>query len=199
MILTGDKIHKEWEKGNIIINPFNTNNLKPNSYDITLSRGLIIYCKEFMPNSILDCKELPTDFISKLMPNEGFILYPNQIYLGTTNEKVGSYKYVPFIEGKSSLGRLGLSIHQTAGRGDLGFIGHWTLELSVLQPLRIYPDMPIGQFVFFKTKGHRNTELYYDKLTTSKYKGTQKFAEISKMYKNFLEKDTKTLDIDTDK
>lgn len=192
MILTGEKIFKEWEKNNIVIYPYNTDNLKANSYDITLSPYLLEYSRY----AVLDCKLEPTNYTKIVIPKEGWILYPNKLYLGTINEEVGSYKYVPFIEGKSSLGRLGLSIHQTAGRGDLGFTGKWTLELSVLMPLRVYPDMPIGQFVFFKTKGNRNIDLNYDSLKTSKYSGEGDYPEHSKMYKNFIKINKETLDMD---
>jgi dCTP deaminase len=83
------------------------------------------------------------------IPDEGFVLQPGELYLGVTEEYTATYKHVPFLEGKSSTGRLGISIHATAGKGDIGFEGTWTLEISSTKPVRIYAGMPIGQILYF--------------------------------------------------
>lgn len=87
------------------------------------------------------------------IPHEGLILVPSKLYLGATKEYTETHNFVPFLEGKSSVGRLGIDIHATAGKSDVGFCNTWTLEISVRQPVRIYPGMPIGQFIYFEISG----------------------------------------------
>ncbi len=87
------------------------------------------------------------------IPEEGFVLEPNTLYLGVTAEYTESHAHVPFLEGKSSTGRLGIDIHATAGKGDVGFCNAWTLEISCIQPVRIYAGMPIGQLIYFAVEG----------------------------------------------
>ena len=72
---------------------------------------------------------------------------------GSTLEYTETRRFVPFLEGKSSVGRLGIDIHATAGKGDVGFCNHWTLEISVSQPVRVYAGMPIGQLIYFLVEG----------------------------------------------
>jgi dCTP deaminase len=147
VILTGDEIYNEFCKGKIYISPFNVSNLGPNSYDITLSNKLLIY-----HNSLLDMKkEEPVAQI--VIPEDGMIIYPGTLYLGETLETTSSEDYITILEGRSSVGRLGISIHSTAGFGDLGFSGTWTLEISCVQPVKIYPNIRIGQVYFTLPKG----------------------------------------------
>lgn len=87
------------------------------------------------------------------IPDEGFVLYPGLMYLGTTVERTASPKHAPKIDGRSSVGRLNLRIHATAGFGDTGFDGHWTLEMSVDYPLRVYRDVAVCQIAFSEVSG----------------------------------------------
>ena len=87
------------------------------------------------------------------IPEEGLILVPGLLYIGRTVEKTSTDKYIPMINGRSSIGRLGISIHITAGFGDIGFSGTWTLEISVVQPVRIYPNVEIAQICYFTPIG----------------------------------------------
>ena len=87
------------------------------------------------------------------IPDEGMILLPHRFYLGVTQEYTETHSHVPFLEGKSSIGRLGIDIHATAGKGDIGFCNTWTLEISVKQPVRVYAGMPIGQLIYFEVSG----------------------------------------------
>lgn len=152
MILSGEEIIKHVKSMNIIIEPFNEKQVGPNSYDFTLSDQLLIYDVDQ-----LDCGvDNPT--YSFTIPSSGFKLRPNELYLGCTNERFGSSKYVPWIDGRSSMGRLGLSVHITAGRGDLGFVGRWTLEITVVKPLVVYPNQRIGQVTFFNVEGSKNIQ-----------------------------------------
>lgn len=154
MILGNKDIIDAVKSGDIIISPFHCDNVGPNSYDVTLNNKLKVY-RHF---SCLDMKkENETDTI--IIPESGLVLQPNVLYLGRTNETATSNKYVPMFEGRSSVGRLGISTHVTAGFGDVGF-GYvnneckyptWTLEISVIHPVKIYPNVRIGQVFFLKT------------------------------------------------
>jgi deoxycytidine triphosphate deaminase len=87
------------------------------------------------------------------IPKEGLVLQPNTLYLGHTIEEMGSDHYVPIMQARSSVGRLGLYIYLNSGLGDLGFKRQWTLELHAIHPLKIYPEMKVGQMLFWKPVG----------------------------------------------
>ncbi len=177
MILSDKKILQQIEKKNIIITPFNPAALGSNSYDVTLGKWLACY-NVFT----LDAKkhnELNNFEISK----SGFILQPGVLYLGVTAEYTETHEHVPFLEGKSSTGRLGINIHATAGKGDVGFCGHWTLEISVIHPVRIYAGMPIGQLIYFAIDGEVGVK--YNKKENAKYRNQHGMPVESMMFKNF--------------
>lgn len=148
-MLTGQEILRQIKKGKIKIEPFNEKNLNPNSYNITLNNELLVYDCD-----VLDVKkENPTKKI--IIPEEGLVLEPGKLYLGRTNEYTETYDLVPCIDGRSSIGRLGLYIHVTAGFGDVGFKGTWTLEIQCIQPIRIYPNIRIGQIYYQHAQGKK--------------------------------------------
>ena len=147
MILSGLEIQKKIGK-EIIIEPFNPANMGPNSYDLTLDKTLQVY--KF--DECLDIKQ-KAEVEEIIIPEEGLILQPNMLYLGSTIERTKTLDYVPMLEGRSSIGRLGLSIHVTAGFGDVGFDGRWTLEISCIHPIRIYPNMRLCQIYYHKIEG----------------------------------------------
>ncbi len=156
MILTRSEILKNIEAGEIMISPFNEKFCTVNSYDVHLGRTLKRYVNEVVdPDGY-------NPVISWDIPDEGYILYPGQFVLGVTQEFTYTHNHVPFIEGCSSLARLGLSIHQTAGRGDIGFSGHWTLELSCKMPIILREGMRIGQLIYFEKKG--DVDVSYQKV-----------------------------------
>ena len=97
------------------------------------------------------------------IPPEGLELQPNTLYLGRTIEYTKTYNLVPMLEGRSSIGRLGLYVHVTAGFGDVGFEGYWTLEMHCIQPLYIYPHVKICQIFYHTLEGE------YAPYTSSKY------------------------------
>ena len=131
MILTDTQILEEMRKKTIVISPYNRKFLGSNSYDVHLGEWLAMYKEE-----ILDAKR--HNHVSYFrIPKEGVILVPSKLYLGVTEEYTETHRHVPFLEGKSSIGRLGIDIHATAGKGDIGFCNTWTLEISVRQPVRI--------------------------------------------------------------
>jgi len=176
MILTDKKILEEIKNGNILIEPFDEKCLGTNSYDVHLGRFLGVY-----KDRVLDAKkhnEIEVFTISK----EGFELQPGVLYLGVTEEYTETHKHVPFLEGKSSIGRLGIDIHATAGKGDVGFCNTWTLEISCVQPVRVYAGMPIGQLIYFNIDG--DIKNYYNKKSDAKYTGRTVKPVESMMWKN---------------
>lgn len=176
MILSDKRILEEIEKGTIKIEPYNRLDLGSNSYDVHLGKNLATYDSEE-----LDAKKHNT--ISHFdIPEEGFVLQPNVLYLGVTEEYTETHAHVPFLEGKSSTGRLGIDIHATAGKGDVGFCGNWTLEISVKQPVRVYAGMPIGQLIYFPVDGE--IEVKYNQKGNAKYSGQPNRPVESMMWKN---------------
>jgi dCTP deaminase len=176
MILSDAKILKAIESKEIVIEPFRSSCLGTNSYDVHLGTTLAVY-----EDAILDAKKHnKIKYIE--IPDEGYILLPGTLYLGVTEEYTETHTCVPFLEGKSSVGRLGIDIHATAGKGDVGFCNTWTLEISCTQPVRIYKGMPIGQLIYFAVDGA--IENYYNKKPNAKYnQRTDKPVE-SMMWRN---------------
>jgi dCTP deaminase len=177
MILTDNRILQEMEKGTIVISPFDRRNLGSNSYDVHLGKYLAVY-----KSDILDAKvHNQVDHLT--IPDNGLILLPQRLYLGVTEEYTETHAHVPFLEGKSSIGRLGIDIHATAGKGDIGFCNTWTLEVSVKQPVRVYHGMPIGQLIYFEVSGELETS--YNTKASAKYKTRTDRPVESMMWKNF--------------
>ena len=153
MILSGNEILARLG-GDIVIEPFEPSRLNPNSYNLTLHNELLVY-----EEVVLDMRR--PNRVSRIeLPGEGLVLQPNQLYLGRTAERTETHRLVPMIEGRSSVGRLGLFVHVTAGFGDVGFCGYWTLEMFAVQPLRIYPGVPICQILYHddRRRDHRVPE-----------------------------------------
>ena len=146
MILTGKEIQKEVEKGRIIIDPFNIEDVETNSYDFHIDNTLYTYKKDILDPT----EENPLEEIK--IPTSGLILSPKKIYIGKTKEVIGSDYFVPIIKGRSSTGRLGIFVNITADLIDLGAIQRPTLTIHVVTPVKIYPNTKIGQVTFWVTK-----------------------------------------------
>ena len=147
MILSDTRILEEIEKGTIKVTPYDRDCLGSNSYDVHLGKWLATYNEH-----ILDAKKHNLiDYFE--IPEEGFVLYPHIFYLGVTQEYTETHAHVPFLEGKSSTGRLGIDIHATAGKGDVGFCGHWTLEISVKQPVKYIRECLLVNLSIFLVEG----------------------------------------------
>ncbi len=171
MILTGNEIKSRLNK-DIIIEPFDEKLINPNSYNLRLHNKLLVY-KEFP----LDMKRPnPTEEI--LIPEEGYLLKPGILYLGRTLEFTETHNLVPMLEGRSSVGRLGMFVHITAGFGDVGFRGYWTLEIQVTHPLRIYSGVQICQIFYHTLLGE------IQEYNSGKYQGNQG-VQPSLLYKDF--------------
>ena len=171
MILSGQEIKKHMGQ-EIIIEPFDEKRINPNSYNLSLAGELLVY-----DNHVLDMKE-PNPVSRIIIPEDGLLLEPNRLYLGRTNEYTSTSRYVPMLEGRSSTGRLGLFIHVTAGFGDIGFSGYWTLEIFCVQPVRIYPNVEICQIYYHDIDGE------YELYKSGKYQNNTGIQP-SLMYKDF--------------
>ncbi|MBG8554854.1 dCTP deaminase [Hymenobacter guriensis] len=176
MILTDQQILAEIEQGNIVIEPYDRSCLGTNSYDVHLGRYLATY-----RDAVLDARKHNEIDVFEI-PEEGFVLQPGMLYLGVTEEYTESHAHVPFLEGKSSVGRLGIDIHATAGKGDIGFCNTWTLEISVSMPVRVYHLMPVGQLIYFTVQG--SVENFYNRKPNAKYNERTVKPVESMMWKN---------------
>jgi dCTP deaminase len=146
MILSGQEIRQHLG-GDIVIEPFDAARLNPNSYNLSLHSELLVY-----EEVVLDMRK--ANRVRRIeIPEEGLVLSPLQLYLGRTVERTETHNFIPMIEGRSSIGRLGLFVHVTAGFGDVGFRGCWTLEMFAVQPVRIYAGVPICQIFYHEIRG----------------------------------------------
>lgn len=171
MILTGPEIKRRLGK-DIIIEPFDEKLLNPNSYNLRLHNQLLIY-KDFP----LDMKK-PNPVMEINIPEEGYLLEPGKLYLGRTLEYTETHNLVPMLEGRSSIGRLGMFVHITAGFGDVGFRGYWTLEIQVTHPLKIYSGVQICQIFYHTVQGE------IIEYSSGKYQGNRG-VQPSMLYKDF--------------
>lgn len=189
MILSDHQILDRLKMGTIKIEPFRRECLGSNSYDVHLGSVLGVYVTDpgeiFALGSerpkLLDAKE--THHLAFYhIAETGFVLMPGVLYLGVTEEYTETHGLVPWLDGKSSVGRLGVRIHATAGRGDAGFMNHWTLEIDCVQPVRVYKGMPIGQLTYFTTGP---VDVPYNNKAFAKYNQRSSMPVASAMHLNF--------------
>ncbi|MEM9896187.1 MAG: dCTP deaminase [Bacteroidota bacterium] len=171
MILSGLEIAKRIGK-DINIDPFNRDQLNPNSYNLKLHNRLLTY-----KNSTLDMK-VENEVSEIVISDSGMLLQPGKLYLGRTVERTRTDNLVPMLEGRSSIGRLGMFVHVTAGFGDVGFNGFWTLEIFVVQPLVIYPNVEICQIYYHHLDGD------YETYKGGKYQNNQGI-QASRLFEDF--------------
>ncbi|QVJ03513.1 dCTP deaminase (plasmid) [Nocardiopsis eucommiae] len=172
MILTGAEIKREHASGRIRIEPFNVKNVQPNSYDFHLGDTVLTY-----KDVELDVhKENETE--ETLIPKDGLLLTPNKIYLASSREVIGSDHYAPTFGSKSGAARTGIFSHLSCGLVDIGSHGRLTLQLHVVQPVKIYPGMRIAQVIFWKPQGEITL---YD----GKYQGAEG-PQASRIHRDFL-------------
>ena len=160
MRLTGPEIKKMVGQGLIHILPWDETQLGPNSYDVRLAPTLyeMRESSDYVDGRlhshchILDLKS-SYNFYEREIPEDGFLLKPNRFYLGVTKEFTATNDFLPILDGRSSCARYGMTVHQTAGFGDVGFAGHWTLEITVALPLIIYPNIRVAQVSFEQVLG----------------------------------------------
>lgn len=155
-MLTGNEIMQRRACGDIQIVPFNPAQLNPNSYNLRLADEIVIYNE-----AVLDSHKVnKTEKIR--IPPEGIVLSPGRVYLASTEEWTETYNLIPCIDGRSSVGRLGIGIHMTAGFGDIGFKGRWTLEIYVQQPVRVYAGDELCQ-IYYELPDGEITDTYHGK------------------------------------
>jgi dCTP deaminase len=171
MILSGKEIKKRIG-ADIIIDPFDERRLNPNSYNLRLHNGLLVY-----DTHELDMKK-ENKAHSVIIPEDGLLIEPGRLYLGRTAEFTETKNLVPMLEGRSSVGRLGLFIHVTAGFGDVGFKGFWTLEIHCVQPIRIYAGVEVCQVYYHTIEGE------YEEYKSGKYQNN-KGIQPSLLYRDF--------------
>ena len=174
-MLTGLAIIDAVKSGEIEISDFDTKRINPNSYNVRLNNILKIYI-----DPVLDCRK-HNETKTIIIPEEGFILQPNELYIGSTMEYIHTDEYIPQIDGRSSSGRLGINIHATAGFGDIGFRGTFTLEITVPKPVLVVPGMEIAQIAFMTPYGDKSIK------QDGRYQGQiepteSKFEETKKVY-----------------
>ena len=171
MILSGKEIQRRIGT-DLVIDPFNPAQLNPNSYNLKLHHDLLLY-----DNLELDMR-IPNTAHKLEIPPDGLLLEPRRLYLGRTLEYTETKGLVPMLEGRSSIGRLGLFVHITAGFGDVGFKGFWTLEIFCVQPIRIYAGVEICQIFYHAIDGD------YETYSSGKYQNN-KGIQPSMLYKDF--------------
>lgn len=171
MILSGLEIKNHLGK-NIQIEPFEEKALNPNSYNLKLHNELLVY-----KNNVLDMKK-SNETEKLIIPEDGLELKVGELYLGRTVEFTKTDNFIPMLEGRSSIGRLGLYIHVTAGFGDVGFAGFWTLEIHCVKPIIIYPNVEICQIYYHTIEGD------YEKYSSGKYQNNEGIQP-SMLYKDF--------------
>lgn len=186
MILSDRSIREALADGRIVIDPFDETMVQPSSVDVRLDRYFRVFLNHTMP--VIDVKR-DLEELTRLVDiddDRAFILHPSEFVLGSTFERIGvPDDMVARIEGKSSLGRLGLLIHSTAGFIDAGFDGHITLELSNVAnlPITLYPGMKIGQISFLRMTTPADVP-YGSNSLKSKYQG-QRGPTPSRYWENF--------------
>ncbi|MFD6431495.1 deoxycytidine deaminase [Streptomyces venezuelae] len=144
MILTGPYIGREVENRRIVLDPFTPDQLNPNSYNYRLGRSLKVF-------DHFDGEQ--SQFLDVQIPEQGIVLEPGTLYLGHTLETIGSDHYAMSLIGRSSIGRLGLFLQVSANLGHTTSAHRWTLELYATRPIRVYPEMVIGQVSFWTNHG----------------------------------------------
>ena len=146
MILSGEEIERR-QNDQLLIEPFERERLNPNSYNLTLHDELLVY-----EEVVLDAAS-PNRYRRLAIPPEGLTLQPNQLYLGRTAERTETRGLVPMIQGRSSLGRLGLFVTPGGSLGSAGYCGTWTIEMHCVQPVRLYSGMQVCQIYYFEMTG----------------------------------------------
>lgn len=186
VILSDRTIREELAAGRVIIDPLDESNIQPSSVDLHLDKFFRVFRNHTMGH--IDVKQNLEDLteLVEIGEDDAFMLHPGEFALGSTSERVGlPDDLVARLEGKSSLGRLGLLIHSTAGFVDAGWNGHLTLELSNVAnlPITLYPGMKIGQISFLRMSTPADVP-YGTSSLGSKYQG-QRGPTPSRYWENF--------------
>jgi dCTP deaminase len=191
VLLSDRDIKAELDQGRIGLDPFDPGLIQPSSIDVRLDRYFRLFDNHKYP--FIDPAEDQPELthLVETKPDEAFILHPGEFVLGSTYEQVTLPDDIAArLEGKSSLGRLGLLTHSTAGFIDPGFSGHVTLELSNVAtlPIKLWPGMKIGQLCYFRLSSPAENP-YGSSIYGSRYQG-QRGPTASRSFQNFVRTDT---------
>lgn len=183
-ILSGRKILAEVEAGRIEIDPFVREHVNPASIDLTLGDQVATVepnADEMSRHMVgyLDVKEQVSARHFEI-PSGGVVLYPGHLYLMHTAESIHTKCFVPVLDGKSSLARVGVMVHLTAGYGDCGYRGQYTLEVTTMYPVRLYAGMRICQMRFHELSGEAD-----DYQAKGHYTGDQRGPQPSRVHEQF--------------
>lgn len=151
-MLTASAIDSAVRNGLITISDYNPKRLNPNSYNLAIGNEVVMYKNV----GVIDLKDPETYSSITRIPidaEEGLILRPGNLYLINTAEEVGTDLFIPMLAGRSSMGRLGIAVHQSAGFGDIGYSGKFTLQIRVTYPTKIYPGLMMSQIYFLTPAG----------------------------------------------
>jgi len=187
MVLTGLEIIEQVKQGNIYIEDFDPARVNPNSYNLKLYNELLVYDDRYLER--IACGAPFLDMKKKnvtrriIIPEDGFILSPGELYLGRTVEMTKTIGFVPQIQGRSSIGRLGIDVHKTAGWGDDGFENYWTLEIVATKLVKIYPFVEFCQIIYMKTFGDASLKYKgkYHKVNANAIDGSKLYEEFKKL------------------
>ena len=151
-MISGNEIRKRLDNGSLVIRPNDNIVINPNSVNLSLNKNISVYEDE-----VLDLKKKnKTKEIE--IGKDGLWLFPNEIYLGRSNEWSETYDLVPMIDGRSSTGRASLRVHCSASMGSIGYKGYWHMGMRVAQPVKIYENMKICQIYYYTPVGEiKNT------------------------------------------
>lgn len=172
-MLTGQEIINQFMTGCIDITPFDESRVGPNSYDLTCGN---VY-RKYKIDNVIDPYDITT-YESEQMHFDNYTyltLNPGELYLIPSQEKIHTTHFVPLITGRSSIGRLGISIHQEAGFGDIGFNGNWTFQITTTYPIKLYAGMRIAQCYFLTAEGNTDIQ-YHGRYNNSKGPVASKFS-----------------------
>lgn len=163
--LSDTAIRAALDRGELKISPLAEHAIGSNSVDLHLAHELLVY----EPNVVLCTdRECPTRALN-IDPDDGTILMPGELYLGATVESTDCGPYLPMLQGTSGAGRLGLTVHITAGVGDIGFQGVWTLEITVVRPVLVFGGEPVAQLLLAEVTG--SVAVPYGKKPSANYAG----------------------------
>lgn len=191
MILSDSTITKLRAQGDIVVEPWDPQCLGPNSYDMHLSPHLACYVPDlegWLGREPWCLDAAAQNQVSEFqIPEKGLVLQPGRLYLASTLEYTETRRALPYLDGKSSVARLGIQVHLTAGRGDVGFCGHWTLEISVVQPVRVYAGMPIAQLTWHLVTGNIDRPYGSSPANRGNYNQRDPRPQASRMWRHFTE------------
>ena len=179
-MLNKEALEQEFIRNNIYVDE-EEKNICDNYIEVTLGNTLKVYNAPYL--SVTS----PTSTKEIIIPEDGLVLKPNELYIGRTTEYTKTYGFVPLLAESEELASIGMEIHVTAGFGDNGFEGTWTLEIVCTNPTKVYPKMPIGRIYYYPLIGDANIEYrgkYFRQIDPTASRLSQEYSELKKVLVN---------------